>query len=147
VRIIGIDYGRRRLGFAVSDPDGVFAMPLRTIEIKARKQAVQAVSRLCTEEEPDEIVVGLPLNMDGTAGPMAHEVETFCARLSRCVEIPVKTWDERLSTTAAERALLEAGAGREHRRGAVDKVAAQTILQAYLDAKRERAGACDTTEC
>ena len=145
MRIVGIDYGERRLGVAVSDPDGVFAMPLRVIEVSRRDKALDAARRLCAEEEPDEIVVGLPLNMDGTVGPMAHQVQTFCARLSRCVEVPVKTWDERLSTTAAERALLAAGAGREQRRRSVDKVAAQTILQAYLDAKMESAGACDSS--
>ena len=136
MRIIGVDYGERRLGFAVCDPDGVFAMPLKVVEVRSGKQAVEAVRCLCEEEEPDEVVVGMPLNMDGSSGPMACKVEEFCSRLAQCVNVPISQWDERLTTSMAERALAEAGADGRRRRGIVDKVAAQNILQGYLDARR-----------
>ena len=98
------------------------------------EQAAAAVARIAEAERADEIVVGYPLNMDGTRGPRAERTDRFMAELAKRTKAGLKTWDERLSTKIAESVLIEAGTSREKRRGVVDKLAAQVILQGYLDA-------------
>lgn len=132
--ILALDYGEKRLGFAVSDPDGVIAMPLRVVEAHNEKLAIDAVRRICEETDADKLVVGLPLNMNGTKGPMAAKVKAFADNLSKQISIPIEKWDERLSTSAAERVLLDADMSRRKRKKVRDKLAAQVILQGYLDA-------------
>lgn len=139
-RILGVDYGDRRTGIAISDEARVIAFPRETLECPRIEQAAAAVARLAEAERVSEIVVGLPLNMDGSAGPRAGRTEAFCGELARRTAIPVKRWDERLSTRIAEAVLIEAGTRREKRRGVVDKLAAQVILQGYLDAAAGPAG-------
>ena len=134
-RILGIDYGERRVGFAVSDPGVGFATPLCMIEVQSDSEASKAVQRIVGEQEACEIVVGLPLNMDGTRGPMALRVEGFVQRLHQMLEIPVRTWDERLSSSLIERTLIEADLSRKKRKKVRDMLAAQVILQGYLDSK------------
>lgn len=133
-RVLGIDYGERRLGFAVSDSDGIIAMPLRVVELRTDTQAFEEIRRICKETGAEKIVVGLPLNMNGTKGPIAAKVESFVEQLTKLLDIPVEKWDERLSTSAAERVLLEADISRRKRKAVRDKLAAQIILQGYLDA-------------
>jgi len=133
MRVVGIDYGERRLGIAVSDPGGTIAMPFRVLDVRGDDDAVAQVRELCGDLSAERIVVGLPLNMDGSRGPMAERVERFIEQLSGEFDIPVETTDERLSTRLVERVLLDADMSRKRRKGVRDKLAAQVILQGYLD--------------
>jgi putative Holliday junction resolvase len=135
-RVLGVDYGEKRIGLAVSDPLGMLATPLRTAEVSGTAQALDAVTEACREKEAECVVVGLPLNMDGTAGPMAEKVEAFVAVLRERLSVPVETWDERLSTAQVERSLLDADLSRRKRKGVRDKLAAQVILQGFLDSRQ-----------
>jgi putative Holliday junction resolvase len=135
-RWLGVDYGEKRVGLAVSDESGILATPWRIAEVLSPKQAARAVREACAEIEAVGIVVGLPLNMNGTIGFKAEEVNVFCERLRRSVNVPVEIWDERLSTSMVERVLLEADMSRGKRRKVRDKLAAQVILQGWLDAKQ-----------
>lgn len=134
-RFIGIDFGERRIGLAVSDPLGMIAMPLRTIGIHSADEAVPAVVAACRtlDPPPAEVVVGMPLHMSGQAGVMAARVEEFVRALRQALAIPVHTWDERMSSGLVERVLLDADLSRGRRRQVRDKLAAQVILQGYLD--------------
>lgn len=133
-RVLGVDCGTRRIGFAVSDADGVIAMAREVVEVQHENQvagAIERVSRACGAER---IVLGLPVNMDGSHGPAAQKAEALAVVLRERLGLPVDLWDERLTTSAAHDILIEAGTRREKRRGLVDKVAAQLMLQGYLDA-------------
>ncbi len=134
-RILGLDYGDRHLGFALSDPDGTIAFPHTTAHVRDEDQAVSQIARVCAESKAQRLVIGLPLNMDGTQGPRAQATHRIVERLARRIGIPISTWDERLTTRTAEAALIEAGASRKRRKQVVDKLAAQILLQAYLDAQ------------
>jgi putative holliday junction resolvase len=136
-RILGIDYGRRRIGLAISDETEMLATPLLTVEVNGLKEAVARVAEHARARGAVRIVVGLPLNMDGTAGPMAEEVREYCRRLGEATGLPVEFWDERLSSGQAERVLLEADLSRARRKQVRDKLAAQLILQGFLDARSE----------
>jgi putative Holliday junction resolvase len=135
---IGIDFGERRVGIAVSDPDGTIALPLLVLEGLGQKQLISEIARICGEYEVQELVVGLPINMDGTRGAMAETVEAFAGRLRATLSVPVRTWDERLSTRLVERTLLDADLSRKKRKAVRDKLAAQVILQGYLDARSSK---------
>lgn len=134
-RILGLDYGEKRLGFAVSDPTGMLATPLRVETCRSEDEAAKIVAEVCAETGAGQLVVGLPLNMDGSRGPQALKVLAFVERMKGRLSMPVTTWDERLSSRAAERVLIDAGTSRKGRRGVVDKLAAQIFLQSYLDAQ------------
>lgn len=134
-RILGVDYGRRRVGLALSDPTAMLATGLETLEVESLGQAATGVARVARERGAVEIVVGFPLNMDGTRGPMADEVAEFARRLADGSGLPVRTWDERLTTGMAERVLLDADLSRQRRKAVRDKLAAQLILQGYLDSR------------
>lgn len=133
-RILGVDFGDRRTGVAISDDARVIAFPRETLECPRVEQAAAAVARLAAAEQVAEIVVGYPLNMNGSQGPRAARTDAFLTELAQRTAIPLKKWDERLSTKIAETVLIEAGTRRDKRRGVVDKLAAQVILQGYLDA-------------
>jgi putative Holliday junction resolvase len=137
VRVLGIDYGERRVGVAVSDPLGNFARPLTVLE-RGRKLATttREIAALCARHEVETVVVGLPLSMSGELGTKAREVRAFVIRLRLDVPVPVVEWDERLTTVAAERALLEGGLRGERRRQVVDQTAAALILQSWLEHRR-----------
>jgi putative Holliday junction resolvase len=109
---------------------------LETIAVSRKGGAVQHIADLCRRRNVGRVVVGWPRNMDGSRGPAARHVEVFAARLRASLSVPVELWDERLSTAAAERALIEAGARRGERREGRDRVAASLFLQSYLDARR-----------
>ena len=136
-KILGVDYGEQRTGVAISDDSRTIAFPRETLECGRVEQAAAAVARLAEAEQVGEIVVGYPLNMNGTAGARVARTDEFLAELAKRTAIPLKKWDERLSTKIAEAVLIEAGTSREKRRGVVDKLAAQVILQGYLDASAE----------
>ena len=132
-RVLGVDIGSVRVGLAVSDESGVIAQPL---DVVLREGALDEIADRTRDLDVDEIVVGIPLRMDGSRGPEAEEAETFAHDLETQTHLPVARWDERLSTVQAERSMRSAGAGSRKQRGRVDKVAAALVLQAYLDNKR-----------
>jgi len=132
-RVLALDPGRRRVGVAVSDPLGHTAQPLTVLDGTDEDRLLAEVGRLCRDLEVETILVGLPLNLDGTAGPEAERARRLAGRLREALGVQVVEWDERLSTVAAERLLVAADLSRARRRGLRDKVAAALILQAYLD--------------
>lgn len=136
-RILGIDYGERRCGVALSDPTQLIATPYSVIEWKGLRSLLGEIERISKDQQIERVVIGMPLNMNGTQGPMANTVQEFVNALGKHLAIPVLTWDERLSTRTAEKALLEAGTSRAKRKKLVDKIAAQILLQAYLDRLQE----------
>lgn len=136
VRILGLDIGTKRIGVAVSDPLGITAQSVAVVECKGSEKDLERIASLVKEYMVTEIVVGVPYNMDGSEGPQAQKVRRFMAEITARVGLPVREWDERLSTVAAERVLLEADMSRAKRRKVIDKVAAVIILQGYLDKKR-----------
>jgi putative Holliday junction resolvase len=133
MRVLGLDVGEKRIGAALSDPVGIIASPLTVIERKSEDGALGEITALAREHEVGRIVVGLPLSLDGSPGPQARSVQSFIELLEGRTGLPVVTWDERLSTVAAGRALAEAGVKREKRKERIDAVAAALILQGYLD--------------
>ena len=134
-RILGIDYGHRRLGFALSDPTEMLATPHSVVEVKSEGEAVEAAAGVCEETGAARMLVGLPLRTDGTRGDMVEAVEAFSERLRERSGLPVDTWDERFTSKIAEDVLIEAGTRRKKRRQVIDKLAAQIMLQHYLDAQ------------
>jgi len=135
-KIMGLDYGDRRIGVAVSDVFGWTAQGLEVIERRREGAELDRIALLVKENEVGEIVVGLPKNMNGTIGPRGEICMEFASTLRESLSLPVHLWDERLSTVSAERALLEADVSRKKRKQVVDKMAASLILQNYLDSKR-----------
>jgi putative holliday junction resolvase len=136
VRILGLDIGSKRIGVAVSDELGFTAQGLRTLTFTDENTVLESIKKIAQEYQVTEIVVGLPYNMDGTEGRQAEKVRSIMAAIEQSVELPVVEWDERLSTVAAERVLLEADMSRSKRRKVIDKIAAVIILQGYLDRRR-----------
>jgi putative Holliday junction resolvase len=130
-RILGIDLGRARIGVAVSDELGMLAHPVETIP--ARTDAAQRIAEIVREKDAERVIVGLPRHMNGSVGTGATEALAFVKKLQALLSCEVLTWDERLTTTAANRALRESGRKTRDSRGIVDQVAAQMILQSYLD--------------
>lgn len=140
MRIMGLDFGSRTVGVAVCDPLGFTAQGVETITRKEENKLRQTCSRieaLIEEYEIETIVLGYPKNMNNTAGERAEKTEEFKAMLERRTGLPVVLWDERLTTVAANRTLMESGVRREHRKEVIDKVAAVLILQGYLDSLQE----------
>jgi putative holliday junction resolvase len=135
-RAMGIDYGSVRIGTAVSDELRMLAHPLETIP--AGKDAIHRIVALANEKQVDAIVVGVPKNMSGEAGEAAAQANEFISKLRGRVTCKVVAWDERLTTVAAHRALQEAGKKTRDTRGYVDQVAAQMILQGFLDQEQLR---------
>ncbi len=136
MRILGLDYGSRTCGVAVSDPLGITAQGLETIVRKEENKLRRTLARieeLVREYGAEKIVLGFPLNMNDTIGPRAEKTLAFKEMLERRTGLPVILQDERLTTVEAEEVLIEAGVRREHRKQYVDKLAAVLILQGYLD--------------
>jgi putative pre-16S rRNA nuclease len=139
MRTLGLDVGTKTIGVAVSDGLGLTAQAITTIRRTNMKADLAALSELAREHEASRLVVGLPLNMDGSEGPRAEASRKFAEVAGKELDLPVEFWDERLSTVAAERTLLEADLTRARRRQVIDQVAAQFILQGWLDARRPAA--------
>src|SRR5687767_10565822 len=131
-RILGLDLGRARIGVAVSDELGMLAHPVESIP--ARGDATRRVAEIVQEKNAERVVIGLPRHMNGSIGVGAAEAIAFAEKLRACVACEVVTWDERMTTMAANRALRDSGQKTRNSRGVVDQVAAQMILQGYLDA-------------
>lgn len=141
MRILCMDYGERRLGFAVSDETQMLATPLRVVTIVAESQAFGITLKLLAEIGAGRLVLGLPLNMNGSRGPQAKKVAAFGERLKVERGVDVVLWDERLSSREVERVLILANSSRARRRQVIDKLSAQVVLQSYLDSLCFTAGA------
>lgn len=136
MRIMGLDFGSKTVGVAISDPLLITAQGIEIIRRKDENKLRQTLARLeelITEYEVGEIVLGLPKNMNDTMGVRAELSLEFKEKLERRTGLPVHMWDERLTTVAADKTMMEAGIRREHRKEYVDKIAAVFILQGYLD--------------
>jgi len=131
--ILGFDFGRARIGVAISDELQLLAHPLETIQ--TNQQPALRIAEIVHEKKIDHVVAGLPKRMNGQIGPAATEVLEFVEKLRAIFPCAVVTWDERLTTVAAHRALRNAGKKTRHTRAYVDQVAAQMILQSYLDSR------------
>jgi len=152
-RILAVDWGERRIGVAVSDPTGLIATGLDTLEVRGEKDALEQLEALIAAESVERVVVGLPLLLSGEAGEAARAASAFAARLRERTRLPVDTYDERLTSALSERRLREVreggrsgGArgrnprsGRRTPRGAVDRGAAVALLESYLQRLRARA--------
>jgi putative Holliday junction resolvase len=134
--LLGLDLGERTIGVAVSDRIGAVASPLETIRRKKFGTDAARLQEIANDRSAGGLVLGLPRNMDGSEGPRCQSTRAFARNLSRLTDLPIGFWDERLSTVAAERALLEADTSRKRRAEVIDHVAAGYILQGALDRLR-----------
>jgi putative Holliday junction resolvase len=129
MRILGVDYGSKRIGLAISDETGTIAQAIGYVTGGARE-----VARVAHERGAGQIVVGVPVRLDGTASPQTQRTLEFIAALSQASALPVRRWDERLTSAQAERLLIESDVRRRDRKEKIDALAAQIMLQSYLDA-------------
>jgi putative Holliday junction resolvase len=136
MRVMGLDVGDKTVGIAVSDDLGITAQGLPTLRRERLAFDLAHVHGVAQEQGATRVIVGLPLNMDGTEGPRAAVSRKFGDALGKLTGLPIEYWDERLTTAQAERVLLEADVSRRKRRQVIDKLAAQVILQGWLDAQR-----------
>jgi putative Holliday junction resolvase len=137
-RVLGIDLGSVRIGLALSDELGWMAHPLQTL--KTSPSSAEEIIALAIQHDVSHLILGLPRNMNGTYGPAAEHCRSFAEKLRALTAIPVILWDERLTTAAATRHLHEAGLKSKEHRAIIDKVAAQQILQDWMDAQAQVGG-------
>jgi len=142
MRMLGLDVGDRTIGVAVSDPTGLIASPVETIKRESNKQSIARIVELIVDTTSEKLVVGMPKNMNGTIGPQGEKTVAYVKQLEKKLkyserlkgkEIEIIMWDERLTTKAAERTLIESEMRREKRKEVIDQLAAVYILQGYLD--------------
>lgn len=133
MRVLGLDIGDKTIGIAISDPLGYTAQGITTILRKSETMDIEELATICRKYSVDTIVSGLPKNMNNSLGPQGEKVIKLCEIIKQNIQIPIIMWDERLTTVAANRAMLEANLSRAKRKKIVDKVAATYILQGYLD--------------
>jgi putative holliday junction resolvase len=133
MRILAIDHGTKRMGIAISDELKMIAQPLEYIPAEPFANFLVRLKELLREKEVDLILVGLPRNMDGSYGPAALKVREFIAALKNDTSVPIKAWDERLTSVQANRLLIQGNVRRDKRKEKVDKMAAAILLQSYLD--------------
>jgi putative Holliday junction resolvase len=133
MRVMGLDIGSHTIGVAISDELKVTAQGLKTIRRKSMKEDLSEISNLISEFKIDKIVIGLPKNMDGTLGKQAKMVLQWIKKLRERINLPVVTWDERLTTMEASKVLLQADLSRKKRKRVIDKLSAILILQGYLN--------------
>ena len=136
-RIMGLDFGTKRIGIAMSDELLLTAQGRETIQRKELKSDLSLIKGIIDSNDVNEVVVGLPLNMNGTYSEKTRETVLFVDELIKTVGVPVKTWDERLTSIQADRAMLEGDMSRAKRRKLSDRLAAQIILQSYLDSRKK----------
>ena len=136
MKVVAIDYGTKRVGMAISDPQEKIAMALPLYLWQGDGNDAARLSGIAEEQGAEEIVVGLPINMDDSIGPSAKAVLAFVEELKMFTNVPVATWDERLSSEEARRKLRDVDLGRKKMREHVNTVAAQVILEAYLESRR-----------
>ncbi len=133
MRILALDHGTKRIGVAVSDELKMIAMPLEYIPAEPFSGVLDRLRVLVREKEVEQIVVGMPRNMDGSYGEAAAKVREFVTVLREAIPLPLRTWDERLTSSQANRVLVEGGVRRQDRKEKVDAMAAALLLQGYLD--------------
>jgi putative Holliday junction resolvase len=133
MRILALDHGTKRIGVAVSDETKTIAQPLEYILAEPFAPFLERLKKILVEKEVDLILIGQPRNMDGSYGPAAQKVEAFVAVLKSAITIPIKMWDERLTSKMANRILIQGNVRRDQRKEKVDKMAAAILLQSYLD--------------
>jgi putative holliday junction resolvase len=133
MRILAIDHGSKRMGIAVSDELQMIAQPLEFVPAEPVEKFFDRLRQVIAEKDVGLIVIGVPRNMDGTYGPAATKVQEFITKLKDTVTVPIKSWDERLTSVQANRYLIEADVRRSKRKEKVDKTAAAILLQSYLD--------------
>ncbi|MDQ6631089.1 MAG: Holliday junction resolvase RuvX [Verrucomicrobiota bacterium] len=138
MRILALDHGTKRIGLALSDELGLIAQPLEFIYAEPFAEFLERLKEIIHETHVEQILVGLPRNMDGSYGPAAAKVQEFVAILKETFALPIKLWDERLTSTQANRFLIQAKVRREKRKEKVDKMAAAILLQSYLDSLVKR---------
>ncbi|MDR4948688.1 Holliday junction resolvase RuvX [Neobacillus cucumis] len=138
MRVMGLDVGSKTVGVALSDELGWTAQGLKTLKINEEKQefGFEEIGQLINEYQVDKVVIGLPKNMNGTIGPRGEASQKFAAEVEGRFAVPTVLWDERLTTMAAERVLLEADVSRKKRKKVIDKMAAVMILQGFLDSQK-----------
>ncbi len=136
MRIMALDVGSKTVGVACSDALYLTAQGVETIQRSSLAKDFERIMELVKEYEVEEIVVGMPKHMNGTKGERAEKTESYVERLKEVVDIPIRYWDERLSTAMATRSLLEADVSRKKRKAVIDKMAAVVILQGYLDRRQ-----------
>jgi putative Holliday junction resolvase len=144
-RILAIDYGERRIGLAISDPLGITAQGLPTIDTKKIKDFVSHIVKIIDEREVAKIVVGMPRNMDGSIGFKGEAVEKFIRRITSRTKVEVVSWDERLTTVESLRSMREMGI-RQKEKETVDRISATLILQNYLESLSQKAKESPTDE-
>jgi putative Holliday junction resolvase len=135
---MALDVGGRRIGVALSDPTRVLASPLTTLRAEPRERALSEIAALVRRHEVVEVVIGLPLTLSGDVGPQAQTIQQFAELLKAHLSTPVHLFDERLTTVAAERMMIDLGMKPEQRKARIDEVAASIILQDFLDATRPK---------
>ncbi|HEV8543649.1 MAG TPA: Holliday junction resolvase RuvX [Verrucomicrobiae bacterium] len=135
MRVLAIDHGAKRMGIAISDPTATIAQPLEFIPAEPFTGFLERLKQLIREKEVEMILVGMPRNMDGSYGPAAAKVQEFVAVLKETIPIPIRTWDERLTSVQANRMLVQADVRRKDRKEKVDKAAAAILLQSFLDSR------------
>lgn len=135
MRVLGLDPGSKRVGVAISDELGMIAQPLDYIPAEPFEEFVQALLKLLEERQVEAMVVGMPRNMDGSYGPAAEKSKRLVEKLRERTEVPIRTWDERLTTAQANRVLIAGNVSRQKRKEKVDKMAAAILLQSFLDAQ------------
>ncbi|HYG35111.1 MAG TPA: Holliday junction resolvase RuvX [Clostridia bacterium] len=140
MRILALDHGTKRIGIAISDELKMIAQPLEFVPADPFADFLGRLKEILQAKEVELILVGMPRNMNGSYGPAALKVEEFVAALKTAVTIPIKTWDERLTTAQANRFLIQGNVRRDKRKEKVDKMAAAILLQSYLDGLATRAG-------
>ena len=133
MRILALDHGTRRIGVAVSDETKTIAQPLEYIPAEPFADFLDRLKQLLTEKQVELILIGMPRNMDGSYGPATQKVKAFIDAIKPEVAVPIKTWDERLTSTMANRALIQGNVRRDQRKEKVDMMAAAILLQSYLD--------------
>ncbi len=134
LRILALDHGTKRIGVAISDELKMLAHPQEFILAESMPAFVERLRAILAEKPCELILVGMPRNMDGSFGPAAEKVREFIAKLQPLVTLPIKTWDERLTSTQANRMMMEGNVRRDQRKLKVDAMAAAVLLQSYLDA-------------
>ena len=137
MRALALDLGERRIGVAATDPGGVLAQPLTVIQRTSRPEDIARIAEIAASRGTDTIVIGLPLNMNGSVGPQARASRRFAAAVREATRLEVELWDERLTTSSAEQMLIGGGQSRARRRQLRDAVAAALILESYLEAHRD----------
>ncbi|MBL7085262.1 MAG: Holliday junction resolvase RuvX [Candidatus Omnitrophica bacterium] len=136
MRILALDVGEKNIGLAISDKLGWTAQGLPSLRREVEDKSISAIVRIVKENDVSEIVVGMPVSLDGSLGKSAQKVAKFIEELKREVNLPIKAWDERLTSLQANKLMLEADLSRKKRKRKVDQIAAQLILQNYLDSNR-----------